>query len=36
MGILEQEPALNEDKTVLGNVEEGLGEVKTKLDLVPG
>ena len=32
VGILEQEPALNEDKTVLGNVEEGLGEVKTKLD----
>jgi ATP-binding cassette ChvD family protein len=32
VGILEQEPVLNEDKTVLGNVEEGLGEVKAKLD----
>jgi ATP-binding cassette ChvD family protein len=32
VGILEQEPALNESKTVLGNVEEGLGEVKAKLD----
>jgi ATP-binding cassette ChvD family protein len=32
VGILEQEPALNEDKSVLGNVEEGLGEVKAKLD----
>jgi ATP-binding cassette ChvD family protein len=32
VGILEQEPMLNEDKTVLGNVEEGLGEVKAKLD----
>ena len=32
VGILEQEPALNEDKTVLGNVQEGLGEIKVKLD----
>jgi ATP-binding cassette ChvD family protein len=32
VGILQQEPPLTEDKTVLGNVEEGLGEIKTKLD----
>ncbi|MQA15395.1 MAG: energy-dependent translational throttle protein EttA [Pseudonocardiaceae bacterium] len=32
VGILQQEPALNEDKTVLGNVEEGVGEIKVKLD----
>ena len=32
VGILQQEPTLNEDKTVLGNVEEGLGEIKVKLD----
>ncbi|AOS62383.1 energy-dependent translational throttle protein EttA [Actinoalloteichus hymeniacidonis] len=32
VGILQQEPPLNEDKTVLGNVEEGVGEIKTKLD----
>jgi ATP-binding cassette ChvD family protein len=32
VGILEQEPALNETKSVLGNVEEGLGETKAKLD----
>ncbi|WP_010148913.1 energy-dependent translational throttle protein EttA [Serinicoccus profundi] len=32
VGILLQEPPLNEDKTVLGNVEEGLGEIKTKVD----
>src|ERR687890_2865624 len=32
VGILEQEPRLNEDKDVLGNVEEGLGEIKIKLD----
>ncbi|PZS23726.1 MAG: energy-dependent translational throttle protein EttA [Pseudonocardiales bacterium] len=32
VGILEQEPLLNEDETVLGNVQEGLGEIKTKLD----
>ncbi len=30
VGILQQEPPLNEEKTVLGNVEEGLGEIKTK------
>ncbi len=32
VGILEQEPPLNEEKTVLGNVEEGLGELKGKID----
>jgi ATP-binding cassette ChvD family protein len=32
VGILQQEPPLNEEKTVLGNVEEGLGEIKTRLD----
>jgi ATP-binding cassette ChvD family protein len=32
VGLLAQEPPLNEDKTVLGNVEEGLGETKAKLD----
>ena len=32
VGILQQEPSLNEDKTVLGNVEEGLGDIKAKLD----
>jgi ATP-binding cassette ChvD family protein len=32
VGILEQEPKLNEDKDVLGNVEEGLGEIKAILD----
>ncbi|WP_313675268.1 energy-dependent translational throttle protein EttA [Mycolicibacterium sp.] len=32
VGILQQEPPLNEDKTVRGNVEEGLGEIKVKLD----
>jgi ATP-binding cassette ChvD family protein len=32
VGILLQEPSLNEDKTVRGNVEEGLGETKVKLD----
>jgi ATP-binding cassette ChvD family protein len=32
VGILEQEPKLNEDKDVLGNVEEGLGEIKATLD----
>ncbi|MCM3554110.1 MULTISPECIES: energy-dependent translational throttle protein EttA [Janibacter] len=32
VGILLQEPPLTEDKTVLGNVEEGLGEIKAKLD----
>jgi len=32
VGILLQEPPLNEDKTVRGNVEEGLGDIKVKLD----
>jgi ATP-binding cassette ChvD family protein len=32
VGILLQEPPLNESKTVRGNVEEGLGEIKVKLD----
>jgi ATP-binding cassette ChvD family protein len=32
VGILDQEPKLNEGKTVLGNVEEGVGEIKEKLD----
>ncbi|MBC9822931.1 energy-dependent translational throttle protein EttA [Terrabacter sp. MAHUQ-38] len=32
VGILLQEPPLNEEKTVLGNVEEGAGEIKAKLD----
>jgi ATP-binding cassette ChvD family protein len=32
VGILLQEPPLNEEKTVRGNVEEGLGEIKVKLD----
>jgi ATP-binding cassette ChvD family protein len=32
VGILQQEPPLNEEKTVLGNVEEGLGEIKIKVD----
>jgi len=32
VGILQQEPPLNEEKTVLGNVEEGVGETKVKLD----
>jgi len=32
VGILMQEPELNEEKTVLGNVEEGVGEIKAKLD----
>ena len=32
VGILMQEPPLNEDKDVLGNVEEGVGEIKAKLD----
>ncbi len=32
VGILLQEPPLNEDKTVLGNVEEGLGEIKLQVD----
>jgi ATP-binding cassette ChvD family protein len=32
VGILMQEPELNESKTVLGNVEEGVAEIKAKLD----
>jgi ATP-binding cassette ChvD family protein len=32
VGILLQEPPLNEEKTVRQNVEEGLGEIKVKLD----
>lgn len=32
VGILLQEPPLNEEKTVLGNVEDGVGEIKGKLD----
>ncbi|HYO85577.1 MAG TPA: energy-dependent translational throttle protein EttA [Dermatophilaceae bacterium] len=32
VGILLQEPPLSEDKTVLGNVEEGLGAIKGKVD----
>jgi ATP-binding cassette ChvD family protein len=32
VGILQQEPTLDETKTVLGNVEEGLGEIKLQLD----
>jgi ATP-binding cassette ChvD family protein len=32
VGILLQEPPLNENKTVLGNVEEGVAEIKGKID----
>ena len=32
VGILLQEPPLNEEKTVLGNVEEGVSEIKGKID----
>src|SRR5665647_1252156 len=32
VGILLQEPPLNEDKTVLGNVEEGVGQIKADVD----
>jgi ATP-binding cassette ChvD family protein len=32
VGMLQQEPPLNEAKTVLGNVEEGVGPIKEKLD----
>jgi ATP-binding cassette ChvD family protein len=32
VGILQQEPPLDETKTVLGNVQEGLGEIKQQLD----
>ncbi|HEY8294683.1 MAG TPA: energy-dependent translational throttle protein EttA [Micrococcaceae bacterium] len=31
VGILQQEPPLNEDKTVLGNVQEGVGEIFAKI-----
>ncbi|WP_218219845.1 energy-dependent translational throttle protein EttA [Nesterenkonia sp. Act20] len=31
VGILMQEPSLNEDKSVLGNVQEGVGEIYEKL-----
>src|SRR3954468_10231137 len=32
VGMLQQEPPLNEEKTVLGNVEEGVAETKAMLD----
>lgn len=32
VGILQQEPPLNEDKTIRGDVEEGMGDIKIKLD----
>ncbi|MFC8599559.1 MULTISPECIES: energy-dependent translational throttle protein EttA [unclassified Isoptericola] len=32
VGILLQEPPLNDDKTVLGNVEEAVGPIKAKID----
>ena len=32
VGILQQEPPLNDDKTVLGNVQEGVAEIKAKVD----
>ncbi|WP_159792259.1 energy-dependent translational throttle protein EttA [Puerhibacterium puerhi] len=32
VGILQQEPPLNEDKTVLGNVEEAVAGIKGKID----
>lgn len=32
VGILQQEPPLNEEKTVLGNVEEGVADIKAKVD----
>ncbi len=32
VGILQQEPPLNEDKTVLGNIEEAVAEIKGKVD----
>ncbi len=32
VGILLQEPPLNEEKSVLGNVEEGVAEIKGKID----
>jgi ATP-binding cassette ChvD family protein len=33
LGILPQEPALNEDKTVLGNVEEGVAGIRVLIDM---
>ena len=32
VGMLQQEPPLNEDKDVIGNVREGVGEIYAKLD----
>jgi ATP-binding cassette ChvD family protein len=32
VGILEQEPQLDESKTVLGNVQEGMGAIRAKVD----
>src|SRR3990170_6618601 len=32
VGILMQEPELNEEKDVLGNVQEGLGDIRAKYD----
>src|SRR5690554_2291529 len=32
VGILMQEPVLNENKTVLENVQEGVADIKSKLD----
>ncbi|GAB2458925.1 energy-dependent translational throttle protein EttA [Xylanimonas ulmi] len=32
VGILQQEPPLNEDKTVLGNIEEAVADIKGKVD----
>ncbi|MFB9956590.1 energy-dependent translational throttle protein EttA [Cellulomonas denverensis] len=32
VGILQQEPPLNEEKTVLGNIQEGVAEIKGKID----
>jgi len=32
VGILPQEPALDEDKTVLGNVEDGVAEIKALIE----
>jgi len=32
VGILQQEPPLNDEKTVLGNVEEAVGPIKAKVD----
>jgi len=32
VGILQQEPPLNEEKTVLGNIEEAVAEIKGKVD----